>query len=315
MNAKLTLWPMAMALVVATCLAVLPSSARAACSASVTNLDFGSVHIRAGEVNSTSGTLTVTCSGILNVAVGVCVRFGPGSGGADADLSPRYMRRSDSAILNYELRPDGNGAAFGTLETVYVNILLSLGSGSVNIPIYADITSNTTAVGTGSYSSTFSGASNISLDYSLLSCSLLGTSGSVSPFTVSADVQSSCELSVGALDFGTISNVISSPVDQTASIAVSCTQDTPYAVTLDMGLGAGVTDPAFRLMKNGTNTLSYGLYQDAARSAPWGNLATNDVDATGTGTVDTYTVYGRINAGQTAVLGTYTDSVVVTVTY
>lgn len=296
-------------------LAVAPQASSAACSATISNINFGSVSVRTGVVNQTSGTVTVNCSGILNVAVGICLRFGPGSGGAGAGNSPRYMRRSDNAALEYQLRAGGNGSGFGTLNTMFLSIPLSLGSGSASTTIYADITSNSVAVGTGAYASVFSGTANVSLEYGLLGCQLLGTPGTVTAFTVSAEVVPSCELSVGAMNFGVISNVITSPVDQTATINVRCTANTSYSVKLDMGQGAGVTDPANRLMTNGASTLRYGLYQDGARSVAWGNLAGNDVDSSGTGSDNAFTVYGRIHAGQTAVLGTYTDNVVVTVNY
>ena len=69
-------------------------------------------------------------------------------------------------------------------------------------------------------------------------------------------------------------------------------------------------------MANGAQTITYGLYQDAARSNPWGNtIGTNTAAGTGTGSNQALTVYGRVGAQTTPSRGTYSDSVVVTVTY
>lgn len=61
----------------------------------------------------------------------------------------------------------------------------------------------------------------------------------------------------------------------------------------------------------------YGLYKDAGRSQPWGDGATpgSTVAGTGTGAAKGYTVYGRVPPQTTPTPGTYSDTVVVTVTY
>ncbi|PLS23042.1 hypothetical protein C0U40_02550 [Amylibacter cionae] len=286
----------------------------ATCSASISDINFGSISVRAGAVNETSGTVNVTCSGVVGALIGICIRIGPGGGGAAPSNSPRYMRNSSGGALNYELRPIGNSAVNGTWNEVYVNIPVVLGSASANIPVYASITSNSVAVDTGAYTSVFSGVSDASITYGLLSCGLLGTEVGIPEFAVSAEVVPSCELDVTAMDFGSLQTPIASPVDETATVNVRCTNATDYSVTLDQGLGGG-TGPTDRRMKNGSYELSYGLYRDIARSAPWGSLASNDVDSTGIGANQSFTIYGRIPAGQPAYYGTYTDSVVVTVNY
>ena len=286
----------------------------ASCSAVVSAINFGSVSVRTGVTNSTSGNVAITCSG-GHGTIGVCVDFGPGGGGAGAGNSPRYMRRADNSALNYELRSGGNGSSYGTLTSVFVSMLVVLGNGSANVPIYADITSDSVAVGTGSYSSVFSGASNISLRFGLLSCNLAGTIVAVPNFTVSANVVPSCELNVGALDFGNIPALLNNPVAGQATIDVRCTADTTYRVDLGLGSGTGATGPTDRRMMNGLATLIYGLYQDAAHGQPWGNTVGNSRSGTGAGGSQTLTVYGQIAAGQTTRTGTYSDSVVVTLTY
>lgn len=285
------------------------------CSASMSDINFGSISVRSGVTNSTSGTLQIDCSEALVSVVGACVRIGPGSGGAGGGLSPRYMRRADNAALNYELRPTGNGPAHGTWTSVYVQIPVVLGSGSASLPVYADITSSGTTIGTGVYASTFSGASDIRVDYGVADCTILGQSTVPPDFTVSADVQSSCEVDAASLDFGAVPQTVTNPIDSEGTLNVRCTAATDYTIRLDLGQGPGVTDPANRRMTSGASTLRYGLYQDSGRSAPWGNTPSTDVSSRGMGTNQAFTVYGRIHSGQTPAPGLYSDSVIAIIEY
>lgn len=294
------------------CVVMTPRAAQAACTASVSNINFGSISVRSGANNRTSGTITVECRGELLDVVGVCLTFGAGQGGASSGNNPRYMRGVNGETLSYQLRPLGYGEGFGVLEQIYVPVITLLGSGSAQVPIYADITSRSVSVGSGSYSSTFSGSADISMRYGLVACDLPGKAATVPPFTVSANVVPSCELLVSPLAFGIISSSIQQPKDASSSITVRCTSDTNYTVSLGGGQSG---DTANRILRNGTETLSYGLFRDPGRSAPWGDTAGTRAAGYGTGTDNVFTVYGRIPAGQNAYVGVYTDNVVVTVNY
>lgn len=300
----------------ALCLAVISAKPASAlnCTASVSNINFGAVSVHSGAVNQTSGTIDVHCTGTIGALVGICVRFGPGSGGAGANNSPRYMRRGDGASLLYELRALGNGPAFGTMNETHRLMTLALGSGSISIPFYADIVSPGVSIGTGSYSSTFFGINDISLSYGLANCNLLENSVSVPSFEVSADVVASCDINTTALAFGTIPTQINEPVNADAAINVSCTDTTPYTISLDMGNGGG-NDPTKRKMSTGLTSLTYGIYMDGARTQPWGTQPGSTVSGLGAGLSQSYPVYGQVPAGQNAAIGVYTDSVMVTVSY
>lgn len=284
------------------------------CNATISSINFGSISVRAGAVNQTSGVVTVTCTGLLGLAVGVCVKIGTGSGGGSGSNSPRYLVNATGDRLNYELRPNGNGPINGTWNQQYYLSIISVGTVSWTIPIFASITSNTVAVDTGSYSSIFSGVSDASITYGVASCAILGSENPIPDFSVSADVVPSCELDVTAMNFGNLNTQVLAPVDQNATVNVRCTDSTDYSVTLSQGSGGG-TGPTDRRMKNGSYDLRYGLYQDASRTAPWGESVSNDVDSTGIGSNQAFTIYGRIPANQSAYFGTYSDSVVVTVNY
>jgi spore coat protein U-like protein len=287
----------------------------ATCNGFVTAMNFGPVSVRSGVSNTTSGQLQVSCSGVLVSAIGVCVTFGPGGGGAAAGNSPRMMRRDDGELLSYELRSGGSGPLFGTLNSVFLTVPVVLGSGSVTLPIYGAITASSVAVGTGSYRSVFSGDGNIRLSYGTLSCAQPGTGVSMPSFEVTADVVPSCELDVSGLDFGNIPAAILSPIAGEGAIRVRCTANTSYSVGLGNGTGIGASGPTQRRMMNLLSGLTYGLYQDAGHGQPWGDTLATSRPGTGVGGNQTMTVYGLIASGQNAILGTYSDSVVVTVTY
>jgi len=134
-------------------------------------------------------------------------------------------------------------------------------------------------------------------------------------FTVQVVLTATCVInSASTLNFGT-QGVLQANVDQTSTIAVQCTDTTPYDIGLDAGTGSGAS-VATRKMTSGGATVNYRLYSDAGRSTVWGNtVSTDTVSAVGTGAAQSYTVYGRVPPQTTPAPGTYTDTVTVTVTY
>ena len=136
-----------------------------------------------------------------------------------------------------------------------------------------------------------------------------------SNFTVRVVVNAQCLVaSASTLDFGT-TGVLSANVDATSTIQVQCTNTAPYNIGLDAGIGTGAT-VSNRLMTSGATTISYAMYSNAGRTTNWGNtVGTDTVAGTGNGAAQSYTVYGRVPAQTTPALGTYTDTITVTVTY
>lgn len=142
-----------------------------------------------------------------------------------------------------------------------------------------------------------------------------------SNLSVTATVSANCTISTSAVAFGTydpVSTHASADLDGTGTVTVTCTSGSGATITLDQGSNpaTGSTDAApLRQMASGANRLAYSLYSDASRTTVWGNTAATDVDHTGTGTATALTVYGRIPGGQNKPAGSYTDTVVATVTY
>ena len=63
-------------------------------------------------------------------------------------------------------------------------------------------------------------------------------------------------------------------------------------------------------------SLMYSLFKDAARALNWGNTVGADtMSGTGTGSLQTIPVYGRLPASQPAVPGGYVDTIIATVTF
>jgi spore coat protein U-like protein len=134
-----------------------------------------------------------------------------------------------------------------------------------------------------------------------------------SSFTVQVTIQASCTiLSASTLNFGT-QGVLAAAVNQTSTIAVQCTNTTPYNIGLNAGTATGATVTT-RKMTNGATTVNYALYGDSGRTTNWGNtVGTDTVAATGNGASQSYTVYGQVPAQTTPAPNTYTDTITVTV--
>jgi spore coat protein U-like protein len=134
-------------------------------------------------------------------------------------------------------------------------------------------------------------------------------------FTSQITLAATCVInSASTLNFGN-QGILAANVDQTSTVQVTCTNTTPYNIGLDVGTGSGAT-VATRKMTSGGATVNYSLYSDSAHTTVWGNtIGTDTVAATGNGTGQNYTVYGRVPPQTTPAPGTYTDTITVTVTY
>jgi spore coat protein U-like protein len=132
--------------------------------------------------------------------------------------------------------------------------------------------------------------------------------------TVTAAVQATCIMSAGTLAFG---NYTGAQVDGSTTLSVTCTDTTDYTVSLDEGTYSGATTATRRLTGSVSgSSLGYQLYSNAGRTTAWGNdTGTDTVDGTGNGTAQTLNVYGRITSGQYPAPGSYSDTVVATLTY
>jgi len=298
------------------------------CSFSISDVNFGTVSpVSGASTVDSSGTLSINCSGlgllgILPVTVGICPNLDAGTGGSNA--TGRLMKGSGSNTITYQLYQDSArslpwGSAqllnFTSVPTVMVT---SDSSGNVHTSrtIYGRMTNPGTAP-SGSYSSTFAGQS-FYWGISVLGCGgvTIGTLVTPPSFNVLANVPVDCLLSAGQLDFGT-AGLLTSAVNAQANISVSCTNGAPYSVALGPG-GTGTGPTARKMVGPGGASIQYGLYKDSGRTSPWGDTAAGAstlASATGSGVSQTLTVYGQVPAQTTPAPGSYTDTVVITLTY
>ncbi len=112
---------------------------------------------------------------------------------------------------------------------------------------------------------------------------------------VTIEILDACEITATptTLDFGQ-HGVLTSIIDSTSTIEVTCTTLLAYNIGLDGGLnGPGIL--ADRRMNNGTDFVEYELYQDASHNTEWGDTINVDTQASiGTGVAQDFTVYGSV---------------------
>lgn len=294
----------------------IPAHAALICEAAIASLNFGLISVRDGSIAQTSSPVKISCfGGTPGTFVHACLTIGSGSGGSGTGLTPRYMAGGEAASLAYQLTSQNTLSAGGaTWDVVALSIPLDATSGSsaVETTLYAEVTSIGTQVTVGSYNSHFETGTEVGLSYGENACD---TSGAVTTFTVDAVVTPSCTVNVSNMDFGVIDAIVAAPVDQIATISVSCTNASAYTVGLDQGTNGVDSGPTGRRMANDGDLLAYGLYHDEARTADWGLTVGTVAAGIGNGGSEALTVYGKILSNQQASVGTYFDSVVVIVSY
>lgn len=122
-----------------------------------------------------------------------------------------------------------------------------------------------------------------------------------------------CTVSATSFQFGAIDPLVASPTDSSSTITVDCPSLTAYTIALSAGNGSY----AERQMQSGANSLAYNLYTAATYTNIWGDgtggssTVAGSADASGT----EHSVFGRVPHQATATPGTYSDSIVVTITF
>lgn len=163
---------------------------------------------------------------------------------------------------------------------------------------------------------------------SLLACTKVQALTVDTSFDVTANVVNGCSLggsgsggaNFGTINFGTMPTVLSN-IDVASSsgagsIIVTCTPGASIMLALDYGLHNGNNN--FRYLSNGTTSLAYQLYRDSSYSQVWGTMADSLAYTISSfpETTQTYTVYARLFSTPTMpAVGTYTDTITVTLTY
>lgn len=125
--------------------------------------------------------------------------------------------------------------------------------------------------------------------------------------SVTLEVASECSVTTTAVAFSGYTGTANS--DAAGEINVTCTDGASYSVTLAATSGGSGT----RTLTSGSDTLNYSLYSDSGRSTLFPE--SSGEARNGTGASQTIPVYGRVASGQAVKVGSYSDTVTVTVTY
>ncbi|MEM7301674.1 MAG: spore coat U domain-containing protein [Pseudomonadota bacterium] len=315
-------------LVLAVVATVKPANA-SSCFAFNSFLDFGTIDMLSGTPHDTSDTTLLLCfRNNPTFMVRACVHMGYNQ----ADATQRYMDNGSGDLLGFQIYKDAaRTSVWGSADVpipiynTYGPVTLDFAPGTFIqlLPVYGRVFSGQPAVPQGTYTS---GAAGTAIGFSVkseeypsaaaaASCNAITTNSFGHTSTARAAVQSTCNVTSTAMDFG-IASTLTSAIDTSATIQVSCTAGASYFIALNGG-NAGATDPTMRQMSLGAQNVTYGIYRNAARTQGWGSLVgTNTVAGSMGGSgINSHTAYGRVPAQATPGTGTYTDTIVVTLTY
>lgn len=296
----------------------LPSPVQATqCNVSGASLVFGPVDTLSSLGTDTSADLSISCDGVPEgiEVVTVCGHLGPGTGDTSGNIR-QMLGGSDT--LGFGLYTDpthqhpwGHESHPELGDPLRLTLDVTDGAAATTVTLHGLVHGAQTSTAPGNYSATIADThASFAYDNGDLS-NCTRDQGTETSISVSAEVQANCLIEAGDLNFGTV-GIIDQNVDAIADIAVSCTPGTGYSIALDGGI-SDASEPDQRQMRSGSNSLTYGLYLDPQRSQPWGEGASVK-SGEGSGSEEAVSVYGRIPP-QAAAVGSYSDTVVVTVTY
>jgi spore coat protein U-like protein len=290
------------------------------CTVGAASGAYGNINVLSGAADDTTSTVTVSCSGTKNTTVRLCIEL---SAGSSTDAGKRALSNG-TRFLDHEFYSDAGRTqvwgSWGSVVTAYSSggvtqdlALGSTGSASVSLTVYARVLASQQSAAPLTYTWSATSPGIKYANKGTAACPTGSKTATGGAATWTATVLSNCVVSASGVNFGS-AGIIAANVDATGSTTVQCTNSTPYTVALDGGT-SGATDPTQRKMSKGAEKITYGLYQDSARSQGWGNTTGQTVGGTGTGSSQALTVYGRVASQTTPSAGSYSDSVVVTVTY
>lgn len=271
-----------------------PAAAQTYCTAYMSSLPFGNYNPSAAD--SVTATVTVTCSSGNAFHIGL--NAGTGTG---ATTTTRIMH-SGTNLLDYKLFQDSahtvnwgnnppgdtvNGTGDGTAHTFTIYATVPAGQ---FVPPATNYVDTITATVTNS------------------------SAGPPQPqMGETATVLADCSVSATGMNFGNYSGQL---INATSTVTVSCTNSTTYSIGLNAGTGAGGSTTVRRMTSPALATLNYRIFKDSGHTLNWGDTAgTDTVDGTGSGVAQQSTVYGQMPAGQSGNPATYTDTIIVSVTY
>lgn len=338
--------PQAVAPLLACCLLwAMPAQkvhAAVSCTATMTDVNFGSVDLIAGVGLSSNGTLNYTCTNDGSSATNVRVCFNIGDGNESLGFfNPRQMKIiSGTNILQFQIFHTSGGIIWGSTGNGTVpnpftdSFSVPKKSGGTNgrvsrsTAMTGQLFSGQGAAPVGSYQDFFSTAGgHTAISWSSggsppADCT--GTSSGAFPFTVKAAVIKSCTVLAGAasnIQIGSASGVStdSGSNSGTNSISVTCTGGTAYYIGLTPSNNSATGAGSMSGSGANTDTVPYQLRSVSALGNVWGNTATdisvgNGVSGTGNGVAQTVPVFA-VAPSANFTPDSYADTVTVNVNY
>jgi spore coat protein U-like protein len=295
------------------------------CTAAVSTIAFGSVSPVRNTAINTTGTITVSCTWTSAVTFNqaqVCLNLTGGT--------PRSMLNG-SKVLQYGLYSDSaHTVAWGATSAGTTPISTQLtrpgisGTTTQTVSVYGQVPAAQTTVKTVSnattvYSEAIAGAST-SLNYRgytlglLPACSQLSSNGTFS-FSANASVINDCIVGATNVAFGSSAGPLSSAISANGTISVQCTNGDAYEVSLSSGNSGSLANREMKSVAG--NLVNYQLYLDAAHTMPWGDGTSGSSASVGTGSgaVQSLTVYGVVPAQTSAAPGSYSDTITATINF
>jgi spore coat protein U-like protein len=133
--------------------------------------------------------------------------------------------------------------------------------------------------------------------------------------------QAVCQINLSTLNFGNYDPLGTSSLDSVSNLEYFCSQPVPIVtITIDRGGAGSVLNR--RMIKpggHGTNVLLYNVYLDAAKTVIWGDGSQgSQIWSTPNPAVRTrinVPIYGRVPVGQDIGVGSYGDTLMITINY
>ncbi|HLH29616.1 MAG TPA: spore coat U domain-containing protein [Terriglobia bacterium] len=269
------------------------------CTLQSASIAFGSYS--SAQNTDAIGNISVYCNG----KGGIALRISTGRSGT---YSNRTLTGS-GGVLNYNLyidsslttvwgdKTNGTQQVTGTAKS----------AGILNFPVYGRIPSGQTAALVGNYTD--------SLIVTWADDAKLHNFDRSGPMSATASIVAKCTLSVGPLNFGNLGfSLATTSSSQTATVSYTCSRGTTAQITMDQGLnGTGTPASPVRRMKSAANFMGYQLYSNSGMTVVWDGVT--GINVTGTGAAQNTTVYGQVPRQTLPPLGTYNDTVVVTINF
>lgn len=134
---------------------------------------------------------------------------------------------------------------------------------------------------------------------------------------VSATVISNCTITTAPLAFGNYDPAgahATADLPGSGTVTIACTQGATATIGLNLGANASGST---RRMTNGSDFLTYELYQDAGLATVWGNSGGGLLSPAAAPSIAArnFTVFGNVPQAQDVSTGAYSDTVLATVNF